>query len=1160
MKRLLLTLTCILTFYGSIQAQFSGPGLGTEDAPYRIFNADQLNQVRNFLRQSDVYFILEADIDMTDWIAENNPSQGWTPIGTVNNPFSGKLNGNGYRIKNLMINRPETDYIGLFGCISNDCEISNITIENANYIGRNYVGGLAGFCDTNSLYECTPLTSCSIYGIIKGNNNVGGVVGKYNGDISTGRNYLTDRIEKCFSYCQIKGNENVGGIIGASQAIGNTSGFHVYSASLYLGNCYSTSDIYGMKNVGGIIGNVVTRIGTISINSSYVSSFIIEGEENIGGILGCSAGSGSYLNRGDNISISKCFIACENIVGNNSIGGIVGFSEEASWFSTTVSNSVAINKAIYAKENLYRICPENMDESSGNLAWTLTQMVLDGEELLMPEDGIANGTNTGLSALKLKATYQGLGWDFDNIWQIRGDEDFPYLKVQTANLSITNELHAGDTRIEGSCIEDGTITVCVDNKTYTTQSSGNSWGVNVDGLIAGEKVTITVQAEDKMPSLAVMATVKYPGEGTKDSPYLVSTAKELHNISDEGFYKLTTDINLSDWPESNGWSPIGDKFLGISANLDGNGHTISGLCYDTEITSIGLFSKIAKDGAVKNLKIKLSESCALTDESIFGAIASVNNGTISNCEVTGLNVTDGLYVGGIIGENTGIIECCHTEGVVKTKFNEATRAGGICGNMPDGIITNCYSDVSLYCGSSETYVGGIVGYTDGTVNCCYATGTLEGDIIGGIAGFAGGSSGTDKELKNCFALNENLFGQESYRIVGGNSWVLVDNNYAREDLGKTDHDTYRDGKSLPVSELKTQDAYENAGWDFENVWKIDEGTSWPYQEAFNVPVTAVSISEAEASIESGKTLELSATITPDNVRNKTVTWSSSDENVATVSQEGVVTAVKAGEATITATTNDGTELTASCTVTVTPKRATDIKIDKEQIEMEAGTTATLKATVLPEDAGDRTVTWSSSDENVATVNQEGIVTAIKAGEATITATTNDGTELTASCTVTVTPKRATDIKIDKEQIEMEAGTTATLKATVLPEDAGDRTVTWSSSDETVATVSQEGVVTAVKAGEATITATTNDGTELTASCTVKVNETSGIDDVYAKGVTVTGGKGRITISGAADNATVAVYTMNGTIIFKGTDKIIDGCARGIYIVKTSGKVYKVAVK
>ncbi len=981
MKRILLTLTCILTFYCNIQAQFSGPGLGTEDAPYRIFNAEQLNQVRNFLRQSDVYFILEADIDMTDWITENNPSQGWTPIGTVDKPFTGKFNGNGYRIKNLVINRPETDYIGLFGCISSDCEISNITIENANYIGQNYVGGLAGFCDANT---DTPLNSCSIYGNIIGNNNVGGVVGEY--DItSSGAS-----IDKCFSCCQIKGNENVGGIIGKGSAIGETSGFHANSASLYLENFYSASNIYGMKNVGGIIGNVVTRIGTISINSSYVSSFIIEGEENIGGILGCSAGSGSYLNRGDNISISKCFIACENIVGNNSIGGIVGFSEEDSWFSTTVSNSVAINKAIYAKENLYRICPENMDESSGNLAWTLTQMILDGKEQPMPEDGIANGTNTGLSALKLKATYQGLGWNFDNVWQIRDTEDFPYLKAQTANPVLAKELQAGDTRIEGSCTENGTITVCVDNKTYTTQSSSNNWSVNADRLIAGEKITITAQADGKMPSRVVMVTVKYHGEGTEGSPFLVSTAEELHNISDGGYYKLTTDIDVSNWPESDGWSPIGDKLLGVSATLDGDGHTISGLHYDTKFTNIGLFGTITKDGAVKNLKIKLSESCALTDESIFGAIASVNKGTISNCEVTNLNVTDGLYVGGIVGENTGIIERCHTEGIVKTKLKEVTRAGGICGNMPDGIITNSYSDVSLYCGLSETYVGGIVGYTDGTVNCCYATGTLEGDIVGGIAGFAGGSSGTDKELKNCFALNASLFGMNSYRIVGGSSWVLVDNNYAREDLSGDDFDTYRDGESLPVSELKAQATYESAGWDFTNVWKIDEGTSWPYQEAFNVPVTSISVSETEANIEAGKTLELTVTIAPDDARNKTVTWS--------------------------------------------------------------------------------------------------------------------------------------------------------------------------SSDETVATVSQEGTVTAVKAGEATITATTNDGTGLTASCIVKVNETSGIGNVYADGITVAGGKGCITISGTADNIMTSVYTANGTTVYTGTDTTISVGAPGLYIVKTDGNTYKVIVK
>ena len=121
MKRLLVNLFVTLLFCSvtiPLSAQFSGSGSGTADDPYRIYNAVQLNQVRNFLNEEDVYFSLEADIDMTDWIAENNPVQGWQPIGNSSSAFKGVFNGNGHIISNLWINRPDTDYIGLFGYVS----------------------------------------------------------------------------------------------------------------------------------------------------------------------------------------------------------------------------------------------------------------------------------------------------------------------------------------------------------------------------------------------------------------------------------------------------------------------------------------------------------------------------------------------------------------------------------------------------------------------------------------------------------------------------------------------------------------------------------------------------------------------------------------------------------------------------------------------------------------------------------------------------------------------------------------------------------------------------------------------------------------------------------------------------------------------------------
>ena len=259
-------------------------------------------------------------------------------------------------------------------------------------------------------------------------------------------------------------------------------------------------------------------------------------------------------------------------------------------------------------------------------------------------------------------------------------------------------------------------------------------------------------------------------------------------------------------------------------------------------------------------------------------------------------------------------------------------------------------------------------------------------------------------------------------------------------------------------------------------------------ETIPVAVTGVTLNKNATSITAGQTETLTATVAPNDATDKSVTWTSSNEAVATVSNEGVVTAVAAGEATITVTSNADNTKTATCTVTVTVP-VTGVTLDQSELALTVGDAAvSLTATVAPNDATDKTVTWSSSNEAVATVSNEGVVTAVAAGEATITVTSNADNTKTATCTVTVTPATVavTGVTLNKSETTITAGQTETLTATVAPADATDKTVTWSSSNTAVATVA-DGVVTAVAAGEATITVTSNADNTKTATCTVTVN-------------------------------------------------------------------------
>ena len=248
----------------------------------------------------------------------------------------------------------------------------------------------------------------------------------------------------------------------------------------------------------------------------------------------------------------------------------------------------------------------------------------------------------------------------------------------------------------------------------------------------------------------------------------------------------------------------------------------------------------------------------------------------------------------------------------------------------------------------------------------------------------------------------------------------------------------------------------------------------------------ISINTTNLSLNKEDNFQLSVIISPENTTNKNVVWTSSDDVVATVDKNGLVTAIAVGEAIITATTIDSSNLSATCKVTVMPTLAESITLDKTEISLEAMQTATLVATILPELATNKAATWTSSDKAVATVDENGLVTAIAVGEAIITATTNDGSNLSASCKVSVVPTLAESIVLDKTAISLKANESAMLVATVLPESTTDKSVMWTSLNESVATVDANGLVTAIAVGEAIITATTNDGSNLSASCKVTV--------------------------------------------------------------------------
>ncbi len=339
MKRKLLLIVCLLNVVWA-SAQFAGNGSGTESDPYRIFNANQLTQMRNFLNQEGVYFKLQNDINLTDWLADNYPGQGWQPVGSSSEPFKGVLDGNNKTISGFSINRSTADYVGLFGYISG-ATIKNLTIEG-NVTGKNYVGAFVGGCSQNVSNTLTGLTH---NGSTTGQERVGGIAGACAGNLSN----LT--VEG-----NVTGTYDVGGAIGRAGDVGSISGVTVTGnvnnntsnvctggvagySNLNISNATYSGNVTGGGWVGGIVGfsqaktfSNLTATGSVKGTYDFVGGICgrcengltisngtsrckVTGKPYTGGIVGGSE-SGA-------VTLTSCY-AEGDITGTTSVGGICG--------------------------------------------------------------------------------------------------------------------------------------------------------------------------------------------------------------------------------------------------------------------------------------------------------------------------------------------------------------------------------------------------------------------------------------------------------------------------------------------------------------------------------------------------------------------------------------------------------------------------------------------------------------------------------------------------------------------------------------------------------------------------------------------------------------------------------------------------------------------
>lgn len=258
---------------------------------------------------------------------------------------------------------------------------------------------------------------------------------------------------------------------------------------------------------------------------------------------------------------------------------------------------------------------------------------------------------------------------------------------------------------------------------------------------------------------------------------------------------------------------------------------------------------------------------------------------------------------------------------------------------------------------------------------------------------------------------------------------------------------------------------------------LPTGCTKDTQEPATPGLQEIILNTTDLSMATGETYTLTFTTVPESVEGIVVTWNSSNEAIATV-DNGTVTALATGTATITASYED---ISATCNVTVTDEVGVKaVTVNPERATVNVGETVTLEATVEPADA-EYELTWSSSNPDIASVDNNGTVTGLAEGDAIITA---EAGGKTGSCNISVTGLPLESVELNETEISINEGDTYTLTVSLNPENASYDSMTWSSSDDRIASVSQSGTVTGHREGSATITV---DVDGITAECTVNVS-------------------------------------------------------------------------
>lgn len=908
----------------------------------------------------------------------------------------------------------------------------------------------------------------------------------------------------------------VGGIVGIAYVpgipyIGNASLKKCYNSGVVYGHDIAVEGFYHIAYVGGIVGcndqgaNIYDCFNSGTVR--YKSDFIYSAG---GGIIGYGVSGPTVRN---------CYNINE-VTGDQYLGGIAGV-------------------CLGTIENCYYV--DTNESGVGDGIDSCTAKTL--EEMQIQD------TYTGFNFGSIWTIVGDELYDFPELQSV------PMLGEYVTSLTLDSgeqEMMFGDTlSLTATLLPEAASYIMTwstsNSEVVTVDQTGAVTAVGVGGA------TITVTAGIKSASCEIEVNALFEGTGSELNPFKINEAHDLVllgsliNGGDSPYadkhYLQTQDIDLSGYEN---WTPIGTynnkAFSGI---YDGGDRLITGLDINISVAQnpyAGLFGY--STGTIRNVDLKDSSIIVTGTTTInAGGIVALlaGNGRVENCRTQAeISITTSgfyVYAGGIVGRSNGtcIISKCVSFSNVDVDGNDTGRVGGIVGVINGGAIVNgCANSGSVYgtANGAGVQVGGIVGLsatssTKSNVYQCFNTGLIKGETNGYIGGIIGNNASADVEncfniriiqsefnyssdsaggivgkqgsgytIKNCYNIGSVVGNKIIGGIVGTCSDSITNSYYADSTATAGVGSGSATAAAKSLEQLKLQETY--VGFAFDTIWTMEGNTAYPYPELLSLPmidilVTSIEVTSSVASVVKSQTLQMSVTIGPELAFDKTVTWSvESGTGEATIDQTGLLTGTQPGKVTVKATATDGSDVYGTKQVQILPLSVSKITVSSGENTVAKNVTMQMGAEVLPMDADNKTVTWSvESGSGDATIDSNGLLKGLEIGTVTVKAAANDGSGIVGTKKITVVKKAVTSVTLGSESETIVQNETLTLTATVSPPDATYPAVIWSSSDESVATVSQAGKVTGIGIGEATITSIA-DGVSDTCTVIVEKKSVSGV--------------------------------------------------------------------